>query len=104
MRTSTRASPTPERGSHHLRSRGKIPPDDAGFTTCRYAGEPTAFVDVKDLHIHFPTDDGLVKAVDGLSFTVERGKTLGIVGESGSGKSVTSLGHPGPAQPAQRRR
>jgi len=55
-------------------------------------GTPTAFVDVKDLHIHFPTDDGLVKAVDGLSFTVERGKTLGIVGESGSGKSVTSLG------------
>jgi peptide/nickel transport system ATP-binding protein len=49
-------------------------------------------VDVKDLRIHFPTDDGLVKAVDGLSFTVERGKTLGIVGESGSGKSVTSLG------------
>jgi peptide/nickel transport system ATP-binding protein len=55
-------------------------------------GKPNAFVDVKDLHIHFPTDDGLVKAVDGLSFTVERGKTLGIVGESGSGKSVTSLG------------
>jgi len=56
------------------------------------AGKPTGFVDVKDLRIHFPTDDGLVKAVDGLSFTVERGKTLGIVGESGSGKSVTSLG------------
>jgi peptide/nickel transport system ATP-binding protein len=49
-------------------------------------------LDVRDLHIHFPTDDGLVKAVDGISFTLDRGKTLGIVGESGSGKSVTSLG------------
>ena len=53
---------------------------------------PRAFLEVRDLHIHFPTDDGLVKAVDGLSFTLERGRTLGIVGESGSGKSVTSLG------------
>ncbi|MCW2944337.1 MAG: oligopeptide/dipeptide transporter, ATPase subunit, partial [Actinoallomurus sp.] len=53
---------------------------------------PTAFLDVRDLRIHFPTDDGLVKSVDGLSFRLERGRTLGIVGESGSGKSVTSLG------------
>ncbi|MET9337897.1 ABC transporter ATP-binding protein [Nonomuraea sp. NPDC003804] len=52
----------------------------------------TAFLDVKDLRIHFPTDDGLVRSVDGLTFALERGKTLGIVGESGSGKSVTSLG------------
>jgi peptide/nickel transport system ATP-binding protein len=54
--------------------------------------EPTAYLDVRDLKVHFPTDDGLVKAVDGLTFTVERGKTIGIVGESGSGKSVTSQG------------
>jgi peptide/nickel transport system ATP-binding protein len=51
-----------------------------------------AFLDVRDLHISFPTDDGLVKAVEGLTFHLDRGKTLGIVGESGSGKSVTSLG------------
>ena len=49
-------------------------------------------LEVDDLRIHFPTDDGLVKAVDGVSYTLDRGKTLGIVGESGSGKSVTSLG------------
>jgi len=53
---------------------------------------PTAMLDIRDLRIHFPTDDGLVKAVDGVSFALERGRTLGVVGESGSGKSVTSLG------------
>src|SRR5207247_9183136 len=54
-------------------------------------GPLMALLEVKDLKTHFRTDDGIVKAVDGVTFSVEKGQTLGIVGESGSGKSVTCL-------------
>jgi len=55
------------------------------------SGNPGAILEVRDLATQFDTLDGVVRAVDGVSFDLERGETLGIVGESGCGKSVTAL-------------
>ena len=55
----------------------------------RHPGQPDKepFLEVVDLRVHFPTDDGLVKSVDGLSFALDRGRTLGIVGNPGPARA-----------------
>ncbi|MBR0724404.1 ABC transporter ATP-binding protein [Bradyrhizobium manausense] len=64
--------------------------DLATHADARTATPPSLILEVKDLVTHFPVRSGVVRAVDGVSLTLERGKTLCIVGESGSGKSVTA--------------
>lgn len=54
------------------------------------AGEPNLLVEIKNLKTYFKLDEGIVKAVDGVSFDIYRGETLGVVGESGCGKSITA--------------
>lgn len=66
----------------------KVIPEEEYVTTMK---NPENVVEFDDVHTYFFTDIGTVKAVDGVSFDVPQGKTVGIVGESGCGKSVTSL-------------
>ncbi len=65
-------------------------------------------LEVKNLRTYFFTDDGVVKAVDGISYDLEEGETIGLVGESGCGKSVSALSllqtHSHPSGQDRRRR
>src|SRR5439155_5264747 len=74
----------PQRVLRRRRAPGRARPADQRELT-------VALLEVDDLRTYFKTREGEVHAVDGISFALEKGKTLGIVGESGCGKSVTAL-------------
>ncbi|MBO5511108.1 MAG: ATP-binding cassette domain-containing protein, partial [Clostridia bacterium] len=63
--------------------------DESEFTT--EMKDPANILEIEDLHTYFFTDQGVVKAVNGVSFNVPKNATVGVVGESGCGKSVTSM-------------
>ena len=69
-------------------SKRKNIPESEYLTAMR---DPSNIVEFENLQTYFYTDAGTVKAVDGVSFDIPMGKTIGVVGESGCGKSVTSL-------------
>jgi oligopeptide/dipeptide ABC transporter ATP-binding protein len=69
----------------------ELPSPGAAAAAAAVSASPDGFLRVEDLRVHFATSRGLVRAVDGISFELEAGGSLGIVGESGSGKTITAM-------------
>ena len=87
LREAARESAQQIRKYENLKSRRNVPEEEY-MTTMK---DPNNILEVEGLKTHFFTDMGAVKAVDGITFSVGKGQTMGLVGESGCGKSVTSL-------------
>src|SRR5690242_5433889 len=88
---STHGTAGPAAPSSGATSVGALDPRGAATGTLPGFDPDAPLLEVKDLQVRFPTQDGLVNAVRGVNYTLRSGEVLGIVGESGSGKSVTSL-------------
>ncbi len=83
--------PKTEKGRDHTRPGDSSEVTGTGIDKSPAAAPVRPILEINDLQTHFFTRDGVVRAVDGVSYALHRGKTLGVVGESGCGKSVTAL-------------
>src|SRR5690606_25044901 len=86
-----RSRPTTDQGAAMTTIDPRSADQELSVREADQADDADILLDINNLTVTFPTEDGLVQAVRGVSYQLRRGEALGIVGESGSGKSVTSL-------------